>query len=402
MFKRIFSSLILVFVTLAQAPVVIDINAGSTRITTFSITGSDEELKSKIKDNLISSKRFKHIHPEGNAADLKNAGVDLLLSCKKENGKYIVQVFDVMQNKKLRIIEAQITQSKKGIHMISDKIYELWLKEPGIFQTAFIYSAYVSANLSSIAKVDFQAENNENLSTPISYMANLRLFNNKLIFSHFSVKNRGFAIFAFNLNTKKFERLITIKNISAFSPEPNGNKLLISASAKGTTGIYEVLNPNNLRYMNFSAFEKSPNIRTLLKAPGRISTSATAYENLIYYCADFTGRPQIFKYPKERISTGSGAYFDPVLFKNEKIAALKVADGSFNLIVINLKTGEETRLTSHYFIGRPTWSPCGNWVAASFRERGKKDAIIAVHTSGKYSKIIELPRAARTPIWVKN
>lgn len=122
------------------------------------------------------------------------------------------------------------------------------------------------------------------------------------------------------------------------------------------------------------------------------------------FCSNAHGRPALFlakaNQEHKQISDPNATYYDPALFGEHKVAAVKICDGQFNLVVIDLTTGAEKTLFSKYYIAKPVWSPCGNWLAISCRARGEKDEILLIHKSGQYTRKIESAYSAKSPVWI--
>jgi len=384
----------------SDAILAIEISSAKVKSATFTISSNDSDLEQKIKNNLKFTGRFKFATFTPDVNELRKNGVDILVRVKSANGFVKIEIFDIMQNRQIQEFSLDLVNRGETIKEICNQIYSSWLNEPGLFKTAIIFSYVLNKNLSLLSQIPYADNQTRILSGPISYINDLVFINSQIFITKFSPKHRSFGIYAYEKNRKIFTRIINIKNSSVFCPFSYKNQLYVSASNSGTTGIYSLpLNYPTREFANFNTFSSDKNVKKISKIHAKIATSMNVNEFGSFFCNNYNGRPKIAKLPNIVVS-GKGAYFNPVL-NGTKIAAIKLENGMFHLILINLQTKKETTLLSHYFIDKPCWSPCGNWIAVSCREKGGKNHIILVHRSGKYAQTLPIDGNATNPIWVQ-
>lgn len=378
-----------------EGAIAIEISSGRAKITTFSISCNNEKLAETIKKNLAITKRFQHVKTENN---LETAGVDVFIKLTLIENKIHVEIFDVLQKKLTRNFFVE-GQNEDVINTISNEIYKTWLGEEGSFDSTILFASRVTKDLSVISQQDYTLEQSKIISSPISYLSNIICANNRIYITRFCPRRRGFSIFSYKKSTKQFSRILSIHSESVFAPAIYNGTLYVSAAYQGTTGIYAIDNQGK-DFSDFKKFESQA--RLITKLPKKIATSINIFNDTVIFCCNYHGIPGIFIKQKQtnalkQISSSQAAYYDPTMFEDQKIAAIKTQNQLFHLVVIDLKTLAEKTLLSKYYISKPAWSPCGNWVAVSCKNRGEKERVIIIHKDGKY--IRDLSEGAN-PIWV--
>ena len=376
----------------------IEINSGKTKIATFAVECNDPNLGSAISNRLILTSRF---------AKADENSCDLRIKITYANIQAKVEIFDILQKKNLKSFNVTCVDKKELTNEIANQIYITWLNEPGLFKSTLIFARAINSNLKILSSLEFSENCAKDISSPISYLSDLLPVNNSIFITKFCVKSRGFAIFNYDRYKKRFGKIISIKNGSVFSPFVIDNTLYVSASNKGTTGIFSIENPlHTHRFSSYENFEK--NLTEIIKVPKKIATSLAINEIGSVFCANFNGTPSLFYSSSKKISIASnkkistnGAYYDPTLF-GSSIAAIKIFEKKFHLIVFNLQTKTENILFSKYHIGKPCWSPCGKWLCVSFREKGENNKIALIHKSGRYVRVISSSENLTNPIWVNS
>ncbi len=382
--------------------IAIEISSGKTKTTTFAITSNNETLANKIKKKLEFTRRFKHIVSEISAAKMQAAGIDMFIKISLIEEKINVEIYDVLQKKLLKsiTITGDISQ-EYTLNEIANQVYKHWINEPGIFNTAIIAISDIGNDLSTLVQAKYGNTKTTCISPPIAYLNSIIKANACIYITKFCTKKRGFGIFSYDWHTKHFYRILGITNGSVFAPALFNGKLYISASSKGTTGIYSLPHLGEYKqFADFAQFEKDPNTKKIAKFPNKIATSINVNNKMTIFCSNSQGAPAIFSSNNTQLSSSSGAYYDPCLFEDQKIAAIKSQNGQFHLVIIDLVTKTERTLLSKYFISKPSWSPCGNWIAVSVREKGENDYIILLHKSGKYQRVIAGETPLKNPIWI--
>lgn len=415
-FIKIFTLIALSFqfanAALENEKISIEISAGKIKTTTFAITCNNPNIAQEIQKKLEHTRRFKKINCDISIKSMQTAGVDLFIKLSLIEGIIYGEIHDVMQKKKIEEFEIKLTpQNDKAFNKIANHIYQAWIAEPGIFDTSIIASADIDLNLSTLMKINYSNPNLKRISPPIAYLSTIISAGNNILITKFCTKNRGFAIFSYDTEKKDFHRILSIKNGSVFSPIYHNNQLYFSAANENTTAIYYINQPKEyVKYNNFNNFESSAYVKQLTKIPNRIATSINVHNNIAIFCSNKNGKSAIFSMnlqKKERprqISAPENAYYDPALFSNQKVAAIKTSEGKFHLILIDLGKAESSEkiLISKYYLSKPCWSPCGNWIAVSGREKDEKDQIILIHKSGKYMHTIFSNEPLKNPVWINN
>lgn len=385
----------------------IDITAGKIKTTTFAISGNSQEICNKVKSNLVLTKRFKNIECETDLIKMQKFGVDLFIKIVIMQDHIRLEIFDILQKKQIKTINISIEENNNFnsfkeeafTDLISNIVYQAWFNEEGIFNTKIIFASAIEPNLTCLNSLNYTDEKSKCISGPISYLESLTTANKMIYLTKFSTQSRGFAIFRFNLKLKKFFKVASIENTSIFSPFVESDSLYVSASKKGTTSIYILPNTkSNLKFKTFSEFEKESVM--IKKGNKTINTGFNKKNEIEVYTSDCFGRPAILNKQNKKISSENGVYFEPTLFGKEKIAAIKIFQKQFHLVTIDLKTSEEKILLSKYYIGKPSWSPCGNWIAVSCKNRFEKEKIILIHKTGKYTREIEGETDLKNPVWI--
>jgi len=404
--------------------IAIEISSGKTKTATFLIECNNAIIAHKIKTKLEFTRRFKQITCAHHQMEkMQSAGIDMFIkvimvaqSSTLGSGPVIkqnniqVEIYDVIQKKLMKTI----TISHNGnmvdtINEISNRIYHAWITEPGVFNTAIVAINDIGEDLSTLVEIPYTQTSITCISPPVSYLSTILNVKNEIYLTKFCVKKRGLAIFSYKKASKKFFRILSIEYGSVFSPAIYNGMLYVSGSFKGTTGIYSLPSENECKqFTNFQEFESNKNTKNVVKIPNKIATSININGQLVIFCSNMHGRPAIFKSMSDKSASNvqisqntSAAYYDPALFENIKVAAIKSMDGQFHLVIIDLATNSERTLLSKYYISKPAWSPCGNWLAVSAREKGENDAIILIHKSGKYQQVIKTSTPLRNPVWIE-
>lgn len=391
----------------------IEISSGTTKIATFAISSNNKRIAQQITDQLEICKRFKNVSNPTALQNMKQSGIDMFIKATLIEGKIEIEIYDILQSKNIRAFSIQtkgeITQPQ--LNEITNEIYKTWTNEPGIFNTSIIFATVISKEVYTLEQQEYTKTQSHRVSPPVSYLSSINEHENLILFTKFCSTSRGYSIFSYNPYAKQFKRMLAIASGTVFAPFIHQGNLYVSASAHSTTGLYKISNPFiSKTFNNFRAFEQSPSIKTILKVPSRIATSITMFENLAAYCTNIKGKAAIFTakisndgmlMEAQQVSSQEGAYYEPVLFENQKIAAVKTHNGNFYLVLIDLSTKTEKTLFTNYYIGKPSFSPCGNWIAVSTRAQNAQDQILLIHKSGKYHRLLNCPLSAKYPIWIK-
>lgn len=413
---------------LGSDKIAIEISSGKTKTATFLIECSNPILAHKIKTKLEFTRRFKQITCANHQMEkMQAAGIDMFIkvimvaqSSTLGSGPVIkqnniqVEIYDVIQKKLMKTITiSHTTNIADTINEIANRIYSAWITEPGIFNTSIVAINDIGQDLSTLVEIPYTHTSITCISPPVSYLSTILNVKNEIYLTKFCVKKRGLAIFSYRKASKQFFRVLSIEYGSVFSPAIYNDMLYVSGSFKGTTGIYSLPSGNECKqFKNFQEFECSKNTRNIVKIPSKIATSININSQLVIFCSNMHGRPAIFKHIRDASASSvdcntqisqntSAAYYDPALFENIKVAAIKSMDGQFHLVIIDLATNSERTLLSKYYISKPAWSPCGNWLAVSAREKGENDVIVIIHKSGKYQQVISAPTSLRSPVWIE-
>lgn len=370
----------------------IEVTQGRSTPISFTIISNFQELSQTIVKNLETSKRFVQSAEKSNA--------DFVIKIKEEaNGKISVEIIDVKQHLSLqKILINKI--NKKSQLKICNSIYEACTHEKGIFLDTLIFTVYVGKNQYAIYALNSDQSNLRKIcDESIKNLFDLFLCDNKIFLSKYIKKDQAFSLLFFEPSSKTFYNVFTIKSSSVYAPVVYDREIYVAVTDNDTTGIYKKAFIGSTTYKSFKDFISDPTVSVITRVPGRIATAPTVSQGKIAFCADYNGRPSIYLYPNKRVSSEDGSYFDPNI-KENSLAAIKIYQGKFHLVLINLNNGIERTLLSKYFIGRPTWSPCGNWIAVSCRDHGQKDIIYLIHKTGKYVRTIQTNYKIKNIIWM--
>lgn len=381
---------------------IIEISSGKARASVFSIYGTNIEACENIKNKLVSTKRFVFTTPKSESK-LKQEELDLIIKIiNLENENIKVEIYDVLQKKMIKSFAVTGGTFEEKMIEIANKIYKTWVLEDGMFNSYLICSQDIGGNFFTLAKLDAFSEKSDSISPPISYLNDLVLVKNKIFIIKFSTQKRGFAIFSFNEKKRSFFKIISIQSGSVFSPAIYDNQLYISATNSNTTGIYAIPFNGTKEYSSFKEFENSYDVKTITKIYGKIASSIIIIGGKKIFCANYEGKNAIFILPNQKISNSKASYFDCTSLSDKKILAIKAEDkNTRSLVIIDLETGIEKKIFSKYYIGKPSPSPCGNWIAISCRNKEEKDYIVLIHKNGKYYKEIRLKHPTKHVLWVK-
>lgn len=401
---RLFVSFFVIFsINCGAAKLKLDIkSSGQNKKSYFSIITTFSELESLVFKKLLSSGRFKKTPAPSSISGAKSLGLDLLLILKKKKDVFEVKVIDVMQGKEIKFNVSDEGTLNQVANALCDKVYSLWFKEPGIFSSSILYAKEIGKNLFRFAETSIDGSLSKVLSPPISYLTTFSVWNGKILFTKFSSKSRGFAVFTYDVQKNEFIRLVSIKNASVFAPVISAGEAFVSVAYKGTTSIYSLSLAKKTNFKSFDEFEKFNGVTKVTGRKGRIATSPSIYKDNFVFCANYLWRAKIFKLPNEKIVSSDAAYYDPVLFKNQKIGMVKVNKGLFTLSILDLASSLETDLDSNYFVSKPSWSDCGNWVVASSRAMGKRNVLNIYHVASGFKSKIEINHPARLPVWINS
>lgn len=402
----IFKALLLIFFTvksteetkLGSSPtkaIQIEINKGHSKPTTFTIiaTRTFQDEVENIKLNLERSKRFIYVQD-------KTKSERLILVKQEPNGQISVEIIDNVQHQSLR--KFLMKQLNNDTQLIAcNEIYQVLTHEKGIFKDKLILTIYTKKNTCELYSINSNLTNLEKIcDNKVQNLLDLFLCDNKIFLSKYTKKDQAFSILYFDPESKTFYNVFTIQGTAVYAPVVYDREIYVAVTDHATTGIFKRPFTGSKTYTSFSAFMKDPTVITVTNVPGRIATAPTVNQGKIAFCADFNGRPSIYLYPNKRISSDEGSYFDPSI-NNNNLAAIKILQGQFNLVLINLKNGIEKTLLTKYYIARPTWSPCGNWIAVSCRDKDCKDIILLIHKTGKYTMKIQTNHKIKNIIWMK-
>lgn len=373
----------------------IKVTQGKTKPITFNVISSPEfqNISKTLKFNLEQSKRF--------IFNTKKEGNDVSILIRRDvNKKIVIEIKDNITHKTIKSFSIK-NFDKNSELKVCNKVYKILTGEPGIFEDKLIITVSSKKNSYNLYQLDSNLTNLKKISSkPIYNALDIFLCDGKIFLSQFQRKDKAFAILYFNPQKQTYYEVFKINSASVYAPVVDDREIYIAVSDNGTTGIYKTLFTGSKQYKSFSEFRQDPSVTTVTKVNNRIATNPTVENGRIAFCADYNGRPSIYVYPHRRISSNDGSYFDPSL-KNNNLAAIKIANGQFHLVLINLKNGMEKKLLTKFFIGRPTWSPCGNWIAVSCRDSGQKDIVLLVHITGKYIMKIQTNHKIKNILWMK-
>ncbi|WP_342261982.1 hypothetical protein [Alphaproteobacteria bacterium endosymbiont of Tiliacea citrago] len=376
----------------------IEVNTGNSKpISVFIVSTADlKNFKDSLQYNLEKCKRFKVIQNKSKSSYniiIKKEFID-------DQEKTSIEVFDVQENRAIKKFFVKNIQPENFLK-ICDLIYKILTHEEGIFRNKLILAIASEPNKCELFSIKSNLTDFKKIcDEKINNLQDLFLCDNKIFLCKFTKEDKAFSIMFFDPIDKNFYNVFTIKSASVYAPAVYDREIYIAVTDHDTTGIFKQPFTGSKTYNSFEDFLKDPTVTTVTSIKGKIATAPTANQGKIAFCADYEGAPSIYLYPNRKISSSEGSYFDPAL-KDSSLAAIKIYKGEFYLVLINLKNGIEKTLVKKYFIARPTWSPCGNWIAVSCRDKGKKDVILLVHKTGKYIMTIQTNHKIKNIIWMK-
>ncbi len=283
-------------------------------------------------------------------------------------------------------------------HKIADQIYKQVTKEEGFFDTRILLIAEngpAKKRVKRLAIMDQDGANYRVLTNGRSLALSpwFDLKHQRAVYV--SYQQHIPKVFLLDINSGRQSVVGNIKGMS-FAPRisPDGNYVVMSVAAKGTTNLYEV----DLS----SGFTNQ-----LTNDPGVISTSP-AYSpdgQHIVFNSDRGGSRQIYAMDRDgagikRISHGAGVYATPIWSpRGDYIAFTKIRDGMFHLGVMRPDGSGERIITSDWLIERPSWAPNGMALIYSKQRRGGPKQLYAIDITGYHERMVPTPTEATDPAW---
>ena len=199
-------------------------------------------------------------------------------------------------------------------------------------------------------------------------------------------------IWTMNLETNEFNQL-TNKGSADYSPSwsPDGNRIVFTSSRDGNQEIY-LMNKDGSNKVN------------LTKSKSEDVMPYWARDGYIYYSANHNGVYQIARIKpdgsnKELLTDSENNKLMPQLSNDgKKILYYGDADGNMEIYLMELNTGEVTRLTNHLLMDiRPRWSPDNTKIVFERGNKGNNHHIYIMDADGSNVKQLTSKNYNYTP-----
>ena len=277
-------------------------------------------------------------------------------------------------------------------HHVSDQIYQKLTGERGIFSTRIAYVTKASGKFTlRITDAD-----GENIQAAL-------IDNEPIISPSWSPDGAELAYVTFHDRKAKVVirnvRQGTVREVAAFkgsnsapSFSPDGRTLAVTLSRDGGSHVY-LMDRNG------------GNVRRITESTG-IDTEAkfSADGASLYFVSDRGGGPQIYR---QSVSGGAaqrvtfnGAYnISPAVSPDGKLLAYISRGGGFQVMVMDLGTGEVRGVSDTNADESPSFAPNSRYIIYATKADGR-DVLMTTTVDGKFkSKLLESGVDIREPVW---
>lgn len=434
----VFSMLVMIFATGAQAQLVVDVNRGNMEPVPIAVpefapvtdvetpTGKLSDIGASISQvitsNLISTGLFRAVDQNAFIEKITAAptrprfaawrplAVQALVTGRLNmlpNGNLRVEfrLWDVVAEVQMEGVgyTTPVSNWRRIAHVISDRIYSRLTGEEGYFDTRIVYIAEQGDPLNRVKRLAIMDQDgaNQQFLTDGSYLVLTPRFSpNRQEITYLSYFNDRPRVYLYNILSNKFEVLGDFPSMT-FAPRfsPDGNKVIMSLAEDGNSDIYVM----DLRTRKVTRLTDDPGIDT--------SPSYSPDGSRIVFNSDRGGTQQLYVMDADgrnvqRISFGRGRYATPVWSpRGDLIAFTKIGEGKFRIGVMRPDGSGERLLTNAYQDEGPTWSPNGR-VLMFFRtppynqgSNGGKPSLWSVDLTGYNERQVPTPFDASDPAW---
>ncbi|MET0155752.1 MAG: Tol-Pal system beta propeller repeat protein TolB [Rickettsiales bacterium] len=288
-------------------------------------------------------------------------------------------------------------------HILADAVYEALTGEKGYFDSRI---AYVAESFDGrrkhkrIAIMDQDGANNAYVTNGAELVLTPRFSpdGRKLLYVGYAGGVNP-SLYLVNIERGGVGARIGGSGGMAFSPNfaPGGNEAALAVSQNGNSDIFiSNLQGDMRRITNHTAIDTSP--------------SFSPDGSRIVFSSDRAGSPQIYVMNRggggeARLSYGDGDYNTPVWSpKGDYVAFTKRDKGQFYIGVMRPDGSQERLLTSSYLDEGPAWSPNGRLLVFARQSpggRGRPGAsdLYVVDLAGNHLRRVSTPGEASDPTW---